>query len=76
MISGEIVADQLAGASTAEVIHGTDVLSSLLPSGSGIGNFVRVRLINTSMLDMIDGDGFTQRNSSRSLSSASRAPAA
>ena len=37
---------------------------------------MRVRLINTSMLNMIDGDGFTQRNSSRSLSSASRAPAA
>ena len=31
--------------------HGTVVLSSLLPSGSGIGNFVRVRLINTSTLE-------------------------
>jgi len=37
---------------------------------------VRVRLIKTSMLEMIDGDGLIQRNSSRSLSSASRAPAA
>jgi hypothetical protein len=69
--------DQLAGASTAEMIHGPIVLSfALAPSGSGIGKLVRVRLINTSMLDMIDGDDFTQRNSSRSLSSASRAPAA
>ena len=37
---------------------------------------MRVRLINTSMLEMIDGARRIQHNSSRSLSSASRAPAA
>ena len=34
---------------------------------------MHVRLINTSILEMIDGNGFIPRNSSRKLSSASRA---